>query len=63
MATPDLGAYEYNGTPGGGSGGGSSTNLAPAVSAIGHNATDVDSVLAGVQIYGGITVQYTGKCD
>jgi len=52
----DIGAYEY---------GSVSTNSTPApiVSAISQSGSDVDPVAAGIQIYSGSVVQYSGSAS
>jgi hypothetical protein len=53
----DIGAYEYA------SGGGGSSNLPPVVSAVSVNATDVDPIASGIQVFEGTTVQYSGSAS
>jgi hypothetical protein len=55
----DIGPYQYGST--GGSGGGTTNAVPPTVSAVTQNASDVDPVTAGVQVYEGTTVQYSGS--
>ena len=52
----DIGAYEYGS-------GGVSTNLPPTVSSITNNATDINSVTPGLQVFTGALVQNSGSAS